>query len=148
VERTSSISPSSGVKRKVEDSSTSRRYALARRDTIHEELERRVWVLEKNEKKRQKELDRVTIEHKVLQDVLRDFLDEKDVNIRHDRETAIETSQQWNDTSLEMDPMQCSSATTCREEYRNRTKTSSNGEKLSMLQRVGTVCCVIFVVSR
>ena len=115
----SSISPSSGVKRKVEDSSTSRRYALARRDTIHEELERRVWVLEKNEKKRQKELDRVTAEHKVPQDVLRNFIDETDVNQRHDRETAIKASQQLN-----------------------RTKASSAEE------RVGTVCRVILVVSR
>ncbi len=72
----SSLSPSSGVKRKVEDSLTSRRNALARRDTKQEELERRVMLLEKNEKKKRKELDRVTAEHKVLQDVLRKFVDE------------------------------------------------------------------------
>ena len=138
----SSLSPSSGVKRKVEDSSTSRRNVLARRDTIQEELERRVSVLEKNEKKRRKELDRVTAEHKVPQDVLRNFIDETDVNQRHDPEIAIKASQQLNDTSLGMDSMQSSSATTCCEEYRNRTKASSAEE------RVGTVCRVILVVSR
>ncbi len=80
-------------------------------------------MLEKNKKKRRKELDRVTAEHKVLQDVIRNFIDETDVNQRHDREMAIEASQQWNGTSLERNSMQSSSTTT----------------------RVGTVCCVVLL---
>ncbi len=41
-----------------------------------------------------------------------------------------------------------SSATTSCEEYSNQTKASSAEGKMPMLQKVGKVCCVIFVISR
>jgi hypothetical protein len=108
-------------------------------------LEKRVRVLEKKEKKRQLELDHLRKENTALHEVVQDYVEGEDENLRCDREIAIKASQQWKDTSHEM---QSSSTATCREEYRIRTKASSAKEKLSMLQRVGTVCCVIFVGSR
>ena len=129
-------------------------------------LEKRVRVLEKNEKNRQSELDRLIRNNAALLEleVVQDYYTEGEVkNIRCDREIALEPLQQWNDSSLEVDSMQSSSATTCREEYssnrcykklnptksqqrRHATRKTSNSltacqkEKLSMLQRDGTVC--------
>jgi hypothetical protein len=108
-------------------------------------LEKRVRVLEKKEKRRESELNRLKKENTALHEVVQDFVEGEDENLRCDREIAIKASQQWNDTTLGIDSMQSSSATTCREEYSTRSKARSAQEKLTMLQRVGTVYCVIFV---
>ena len=195
VERRTSGSSSSGVKRKKvwEESLTGRRTSTNRmgnrqrlieddadikfrnetpqqqiedRDDRSEErfdsLVKRVRVLEKIHNNMRSELDRLIRDIRML---------EKNENNRQSELGRLIRDNTGNDTSLEMDSMQSSSATTCREsdnrnrcykksnplesqQQRHATRKTSNGlticqkEKLSMLHRVGTVCCVIFVVSR